>query len=226
MIEVSFLELDIKGCSFFCSWSGGKDSCLALYRALDNGGVPFTLFTVMNQVSERSHSHALPISVLRRQAEALQIPLRVRFASWETYEAEFIAELRRLKADGVAVGVFGDIDIADHRLWEEKVCKAADMDAYLPLWQDSRLQLVEEFINLGFIAHIVTVKDSVLDESYLGRVLDHQLVQDLLSKKVDPAGEAGEFHTVVTAGPVFHHTVEVTFGPIVKRAGYSFLTCS
>jgi diphthine-ammonia ligase len=229
LIEVSYLETkcqNIEGRSFFCSWSGGKDSCLALYRALQHGGAPFTLFTVMNQVSERSHSHALPLSVLSRQAEALQIPLQVRTATWETYETVFIDELRQLKAAGIALGVFGDIDIEDHRRWEVTVCEAAGLDACLPLWQESRLHLVEEFISLGFVAHIVTVKDAVLDESFLGRVMDRQLIQDLLDREVDPAGEGGEFHTVVTAGPIFSHPVSIDFGPVVKRDGYSFLICN
>jgi uncharacterized protein (TIGR00290 family) len=218
--------VDVKGRSFFCSWSGGKDSCLSLCRVLKKGGVPFSLFTMLNDGGERSHSHALPVSLLQKQADALHIPLRTGAATWDTYEAVFINELRQLKAAGVAVGVFGDIDIEDHRLWEEKVCAAANLDACLPLWQEPRLQLVEEFISLGFVARIVTVKDAVLDESYLGRELNTPLVREFLEKGVDPTGEAGEFHTVVTAGPIFKHEVKLQLGPIVKREGYSFISCS
>ena len=161
---------------------------------------------------ERSYSYAPPTSELRRQVSSTD--LCVRFAR-ETYEAELsqlLTESRRRRCK-----------YRRHRYRRSSALGSRCKAGYGGIYRCGRitLQLVEEFIYCLY-------RDcgTPADESYLGRVLDHQLVQDLLSKKVDPAGEAGEFHTVVTAGPVFHHTVEVTFGPIVKRAGYSFLTCS
>lgn len=208
------------------SWSGGKDSCLALYRAIRQGGVPHALLTVLTETGERSRSHALPRLLLQKQADALEIPLVTCNASWDTYEAAFIGELGRLRADGIEVGVFGDIDLPEHRQWEEKVCSAAGLEPYLPLWDQPREQLVEEFISLGFQAYIVAVKDDLLDTSYLGRKFDLQLLADLRAKHIDPCGESGEFHTVVTGGPIFHHEIHLTQGPIVGHAGYSFISCA
>jgi diphthamide synthase (EF-2-diphthine--ammonia ligase) len=120
--------VNLQARSFFCSWSGGKDSCLALYRTLQKGGKPHSLLTVLEETGVRSRSHALPVSLLQRQAEALGIPLETCNATWQTYEETFKQELARLRSSGVEVGVFGDIDLDDHRTWEEMVCTTADID--------------------------------------------------------------------------------------------------
>jgi hypothetical protein len=119
---------------FFCSWSGGKDSCLALYRAMKAGATPHFLFTMLEESGERSRSHGLPLEILRAQALSLGIPLKTRCASWSEYEAVFIAALQEMAESGVRAGVFGDIDIDSHREWEKMVCHRAGMEAYLPLW--------------------------------------------------------------------------------------------
>ena len=78
----------IKGKPFFCSWSGGKDSCLALYLAIQKGAVPRTLLTVVREDGERSRSHGLPVSVLQQQALALGIPLVVCKSRSEEHTSE------------------------------------------------------------------------------------------------------------------------------------------
>jgi uncharacterized protein (TIGR00290 family) len=206
-----------------CSWSGGKDSCLALYRAMAAGAKPRFLLSMLREDGARSRSHGLEPVVLKAQAASLGIPLVTRAASWSEYESVFIAALQELKDAGVQAGVFGDIDLADHRLWEEKVCAAAGIEAYLPLWQTDRLALLGEFLVLGFEATIVAINGEKLDESYLGRVIDPDLVHEFADLGIDPSGEEGEYHTVVTNGPIFSKPVGLEAGERVFYDGYWFL---
>lgn len=204
--------MGIENCHFFCSWSGGKDSCLALYRSLKAGGKPRLLLTMLTENGERSRSHGLCIDLVRKQAAALKIPLVTRSASWDVYENVFISALDGFAADGIGFGVFGDIDIDDHRRWVEKVCRRTGIQPCFPLWKEKRKELLLEFINEGFKATIVAVRDGVLDRSFLGRVLDEDTVKEIEEAGVDASGEEGEFHTVVTDGPIFSFRIDLKPG--------------
>ncbi len=212
-----------KGVPFVCSWSGGKDSCLALYRAMGAGARPVFLLSMLREDGARSRSHGLEPGVLRAQASSLGIPLLTRNASWSDYEAVFIAALQELKAAGVEAGVFGDIDLEDHRLWEEKVCGAAGIEACLPLWKMPRQALLDEFLALGFEALIVVVNGEKLDGAYLGRTLDRELVCEFEHLGIDMSGEEGEYHTIVTSGPIFSEPLRLEVGERTFHEGYWFL---
>ena len=194
--------------SFF-SWSGGKDSMLALHRALDAGHRVEALLAMFDETGERSRSHALPPALLQAQADALGIPLVMRRASWQGYEAEFIDQLRLFAAQGITHGLFGDIDLQPHRDWEEKVCRAAGLQAELPLWQAPRRALVDELLAAGFRARVVCVDARFLDAGFCGREFDAAFLADL-PPGVDACGENGEFHTFVFDGPRFARPVPHT----------------
>lgn len=148
-------------------------------------------------------------------------------ASWDGYETVFTTELMRLKMSGVEVGVFGDIDIEEHRAWEEKVCSMVSLGAFLPLWGRSHRDLALEFISLGFEAVIVAVKEEILDPaSFLGRPLDARTLFELERLGIDVAGEAGEFHTFITGGPIFKQQIRLDVKGRASFDGYSFLTFS
>ncbi len=213
----------IEGRSFFCSWSGGKDACLALCRALRQGGRPRCLFTMLREDGQRSRSHGLPVPLLRQQAAALGIPLVTRCASWDDYEAVFRAALAEFQQAGIEAGVFGDIDGPPHREWVERVCGSAGVQPWEPLWQGARRALMNEFLDAGFRAVIMTVRDGILDRSLLGRALDRDLMAELDRAGVDLCGENGEYHTLVTAGPLFSSPLSVTLGPPVLHDGCWFL---
>ena len=217
---------NIKGQSFFCSWSGGKDSCLALYRATQNGGVPKALLTMLTEGGERSRAHGLSVELLRRQAEALGIPLVTRQASWDTYEAEFLSTIRQFREEGITHGVFGDIDLEPHLEWVERVCSSAAVEAYEPLWKEVRRDILDEFLQLGFKAAIIAIKQEALDNSFLGRILDRQVIDDLEQAGVDASGEEGEYHTVVVDGPIFSSPLHLEMKRQVVRDGYRFLDVS
>ena len=208
------------GGRFVTSWSGGKDSALAFHRARAAGGEPLALLNMLDEAGERSRSHGLRPEVLAAQAEALGVPLRTARASWATYEAGFTGLLAGAKADGAQAAVFGDIDLAAHREWEEKVCAAAGLRASLPLWLEPRRALVDELLGLGFRALLVAVKEDALPAGLLGRTLDAALVAEIERLGADACGENGEYHTVLVDGPDFARPLTLLPGPAgIHHAG-------
>ena len=214
--------MDIKQKDFFCSWSGGKDSCLALFYALQQGGVAKKLLTVMIESGERSHSHGLSLPLLKKQAELLDIPLVTVAATWASYEENFISTLKSMRAEGIKMGVYGDIDWVYHRTSLLKASQAAGIEAYHPLWQKPRREVLAEFIAAGFKAVVVAVNGKLLSKDFLGRVVDQQLLREFEQVGIDPAGENGEYHTAVIDGPIFKTELKIKILERLERSGYWF----
>ena len=201
----------------FCSWSGGKDSCLALNRAIKNGYEITHLLTMFDETGERSRSHSVSREMMRAQADALGLKLVMPSASWQDYETVFIEELKRFKAQNIEAAIFGDIDLQAHRDWEEKVCAAAKIEAVLPLWNQNRLDLVNEFIGEGFRSVVICANEEFLPKEFCGRIFDEQFVKDL-PEGVDACGEKGEFHTFVFDGKPFKNSVPYKIDEIYHHA--------
>ncbi|MNX51627.1 ATP-binding region [compost metagenome] len=194
---------------FVSSWSGGKDSCYAMMKAIQQGFIPKVLLNMMNENGKVSRSHGLPMFVLNQQAQKMKLPLKAVPATWGDYEEKFISTLKSLKATfDLDAAVFGDIDLQPHKDWEDKVCEAASIKAILPLWQQDRIVLVNEMIENGIETMIVSC-NSEMGESYLGKILTKELAQELLGKGIDPCGENGEFHTLVINCPLFSEAIEL-----------------
>jgi len=191
---------------------------------MKKGSTPTFLFTMLDEGGERSHSHGLKREVLCAQAQSLGMPIIFRAASWDDYETAFLDGLSEIRAANVSAGVFGDIDLDDHRRWVERVCGSMGMAAEEPLWKGRRRDLLREFMASGFQATIVAVKDGVISPDYLGRVLDMRVVQEFEYLGIDPSGEAGEYHTVVTDGPLFREPVAICPVARTLKDGYWFLT--
>ncbi len=219
-------ELGFNGQSFFCSWSGGKDSCLALHRAINAGGRPRILLTMMHEEGERSRSHGLSASVLRYQASCLGIPIMMRPTTWEDYEASFVEAMGLIRDHRTSYGVFGDIDLEEHREWVQKVCAIANITAVHPLWGEQRQKLLKDFLDTGFKATVIAVKNKTLDRRFLGKELTRDLVQEFEREGIDASGELGEYHTVVTDGPLFSRPLRIAHGESQLRDGYWFLDIS
>ncbi len=208
---------------FYCSWSGGKDSALALHHAVQEGAEPGLLVTMMTEGGERSRSHGLARGLLRRQAAALGIPIAFAAASWAGYEESMGEALDAAVARGLRCGVFGDIDTESHRGWVERVAEQAGSRAWLPLWQRQRGELMQELIDLGFRAILVAVREGLLERSLLGRVIDREMLEHFAATGVDLVGENGEYHSFVADGPIFQRPVEVEAGETSLRDGVWFL---
>lgn len=212
----------LAGRRFASSWSGGKDSALALDRAVRAGGELAALFTMFTEGGERSRSHGLPRDVLAAQAAALGVPLATRNATWKGYEEAFVDGARALRADhDVADFVFGDIDLEDHRAWCVRVTERVEARAHHPLWRSERRALLDEVFARGWRAVVVVVRDSVLSRDFLGRTLDPACVADLERAGSDACGENGEYHTVVVDGPLYRAPIE-----LVRRDVHAFDGCS
>jgi len=211
----------------FASWSGGKDGCLACYRAISSGLDVRYLANTVTEDGRRSRSHGIAAEVIKKQAEAIGIPIVQRCTTRENYEAEFIKMLRAFKAEGIEGGVFGDIDFNAHREWIERVCQEADITPHLPLWLESQDKLMKEFIDSGFEAVVVAAKSELFGEEILGQRLDRDFIKRLeeLSKTrpVTPCGESGEYHTLVVDGPLFKKRLEILETRKILREGIRFL---
>ncbi|WP_391207844.1 diphthine--ammonia ligase [Psychrobacillus sp. L4] len=208
--------------SFVSSWSGGKDSALAYYRALKMGMVPKKLLTMFEADGEVSKSHALPLEVVEAQAERLGVPLLIKEASWNTYEVRFIEAMNECRAEGISHGVFGDIDIEDHLEWVKTTCTKSDIVSVHPLWQKPRVAIVEELLDAGFEAWIVVVNTKMMPAKYVGERFTRELIAELEAAGIDSCGESGEFHTIVVDGPIFKERVPVEIGKPVIRGDYIF----
>ncbi|RHW30762.1 diphthine--ammonia ligase [Lysinibacillus yapensis] len=213
----------IHGHKFIASFSGGKDSVLALYKA-SKAGEAIGLIVMLEEEGKRSRSHGMPPEIIRAQARSIGLPVYTAAASWTDYEKEFMRLLETSKLQGADVLVTGDLDIAGHASWNEKVAENAGLKLHMPLWGCDRREAVEEFINLGFVTMIVTVNLSLgMREDDLGRTFTHEYVKELVARGIDPCGENGEFHTTVLDGPIFKHPIPVRKGEILKDGDYAFL---
>jgi diphthine-ammonia ligase len=193
--------------NFMTSWSGGKDSCYAMMKAVASGLKPKVLLNMMNENGQVSRSHGLPLYILKQQAAKMSLPIATIPATWNDYESKFIGALQNLKKEySLDAAVFGDIDLQPHRDWEEKVCKAAGLKAILPLWQQDRVELVKEMIESGIQTMIVSC-NTQMGEYYLGKIMTLELAEELETKGIDPCGENGEFHTMVMNCPLFSDAV-------------------
>jgi uncharacterized protein (TIGR00290 family) len=200
------------------SWSGGKDSCAALHRT--HADYDFVcMITMFDEPAERSRSHGLRPEVLAAQADRLGLSRVTGRCTWQTYDAAFADALQQVKANDVTHVIFGDILFDEHRRWAERMCDAAGLTAVEPLFGLSTVTLFEEWAASGADAVIVTARAAFLDETWLGRPLRRDMLGAFTRLGVDPCGERGEYHTVVTNSPLFSHPVTLETGATVQRAG-------
>ena len=208
--------------SALCSWSGGKDSCFALMKAIEMGYSPTVLLNVLNEEGKISRSHGIPSEVLARQAEAAGLPIRMLSSSWKDYEEKFTSSLIDLKKEyHLTHAVFGDIDLQAHRDWEEMVCRNAGLTALLPLWKQDRKKLVMEMLDSGIEAIIVSCNET-MGSRFIGQQLTSDLIFELEGLGIDACGENGEYHTLVLNCPLFKSRISVEESVAVKHGNYWF----
>jgi uncharacterized protein (TIGR00290 family) len=205
------------------SWSGGKDSALALHslRASEDFE-PAGLLTTVNEEHDRISIHGVRRELLERQAESIGLPLHeVRIPSEcpnAIYEERLGAVLRAQNVHHVA---FGDLFLEDIRYYRETRMASLGLEAVFPLWGLDTARLARLFLSLGFQAVLVCVDSEQLDPSFIGRPFDQALLRDLPAT-IDPCGENGEFHTFVHAGPIFREPIRITIGKVEERGRFWF----
>lgn len=206
------------------SYSGGKDSALALYRAIRQGHQPQAILTTYHSDVDRSWFHGIPKPLLLQQAAAMGLALHlVPSGLGDEYGRDFAAALAQLREQGVQACVFGDIDIQGHYDWCDGICRQAGVQSIFPLWQESRRALVYEAIDSGFRAVITNVDTTRMDARFLGKTLTRELVDEIAAGGADICGENGEYHTFVYDGPIFHRPVRYRVGDIIYTDGRAAL---
>ncbi|MGA9854948.1 MAG: ATP-binding protein [Gammaproteobacteria bacterium] len=207
--------------SVILSWSGGKDSALALHALRQDACYEVRgLLTSVNQHYRRISMHGVRETLLDTQAEALGLPLfKIQLSehpSNEEYEDKLRVELESFKTRGVRHVAFGDLFLEDIRRYREKNMAQLNMNCVFPLWHRPTDKLAREFIALGFKALLCCVDGQALDVHFAGREYDETLLRELPTG-VDPCGENGEFHTFVYAGPGFHRAIPLQRGECILR---------
>lgn len=201
---------------FVLSFSGGKDSILALHKMIEAGHEAVGLLVMFREQADRSWVHGLDQQMLGAIAEALDIPLICCHADGETYAEDMEHCLMQARELGAEACVFGDIDIAEHRAWDEARCEAVGLKAFLPLWGRGRTENVREVIRLGYKCIIKCVRHQALPESLPGQPLSEKVLEQMERYGIDLCGENGEYHTVVVDGPLFKYPVKLENRGIVR----------
>lgn len=202
------------------SWSGGKDSCFACYKAMQQGYDVKLLLNFISRESKRGCFHGIEGGLLKFQADLIGIPLAQKEVSpdMKKYEEEFKAAVTELRGKDIGSMVFGDIYLLEHQSWIERVCKDLNIHPLEPLWNNSPDNIIDEFIDLGFKAIIVSCKADIMGREFLGRYIDKELVGELKKRGICPCGENGEFHTLVVDGPIFRKPIKILEAePIIKE---------
>ncbi len=208
------------------SWSGGKDSALALNRLRADAGVEVVgLLTTITRDYNRTAMHGVRRALLEAQAASLGLPLLVNHinagADNDAYEASMGQALAECRARGVEHIAFGDLFLADIRAYRDRLLAAHGMTPLYPVWRPDTDVLVREFIASGFRAVLCCVDPKQLDPRFAGREIDPDFLAEL-PPGVDPCGENGEFHSFVFDGPDFTAPVPFTRGEVVERGGFWF----
>jgi uncharacterized protein (TIGR00290 family) len=203
------------------SWSGGKDSAIALYEILKNQNYRISaLLTTVTEGYNRISMHGVRRILLERQVASLGFPLEKVFisknASNEEYETNMGRVLAKYKDAGVTSVVFGDIFLEDLRKYREDKLATLGMHGIFPIWKRDTRELGGSLNPLGFKAITTCVDTNTLGRQFVGRLIDEQFLAELPAM-VDPCGENGEYHSFVYDGPIFKERVAYTLGEVVLR---------
>jgi uncharacterized protein (TIGR00290 family) len=208
------------------SWSGGKDSCLALceiqrtqkYRVA-------ALLTTITRDYDRISMHGVRRVLLEKQASSLGLPLHQvlisKDATNEEYEERMAEAFSVYRGIGIESIVFGDLFLEDIRAYREQFLARHQMRGIFPVWKRDTSRFIKEFIELGFKAVVTCVNSKALDRSFAGRMIDDAFLSSL-PVDVDPCGENGEFHSFVFDGPIFREAVRFSIGETVSRNSFWF----
>lgn len=207
---------------YLSSWSGGKDSCLAFYRAMLEGYKVEYLVNFISKEYKRCCFHGLTSDLINTQANSIGIKLFQKEVSpdMKKYEDEFKEAVSELKKYGIDGMVFGDIYLDEHKDWVERVCRELEIKPVEPLWHIDAEKIVEEFINSGFKAIVVSAKADLFDSDFVGIEVDRKFLEFIKARNICPCGENGEFHTFVYDGPIFKNRIHITKAEKVLKEGF------
>ncbi len=203
------------------SWSGGKDSMLALHTILNKKEYKIkTLFTSSSIEYDRVSIHGVRNEIIKKQARSIGLPIHLihlpKNVDDNKYQLIMKGEMTRFISKGIFSVVFGDIFLEDVREYRESNLSKIGMKGIFPLWGKSSRNLARKFLDLRFNAIITSVDSTLLDGSFIGEIFNDEFIS-AIPKNVDPCGENGEFHTFVFDGPLFSHPIQFKKGKIICR---------
>ena len=214
--------------SYIVSWSGGKDSCFACYKAIREGYKVSHLINFILKENKKIKLHRISEKLIQLQAESIGIPLIQKEIKWESYEKEFKKSVKVLIPNGIKGIIFGDMYVQEytvqkHKDWVEKVCGDLGVEAIEPLWElDPEIYLLE-LIDMGFEAIIISSKVDLFGKEWIGRKLDKNFLEYLKNNNIDICGEKGEYHTFVIDCPLFKKKIKINKSKPFLRDNYWFL---
>lgn len=209
--------------SYVASWSGGKESCFAVYQALQQGYKISHLVNFISRKSQRVSAHGLMPELVKLQSECIGIPLVQKETTDDGYEQQFKEVLNSLIPSGVEGMVFGDIYVQEHLDWIQRVCNDLNITAFEPLWGRNTEDIMADYINAGFKSVIIAAKSELIEENWIGKIIDNSYLDYLRNKGIDVCGENGEYHTLVIDGPLFKKPINLLDTRVIKRDNLWFL---
>lgn len=210
------------------SWSGGKDSALALHRIKNDDKYEIiSLITIVTEGYNRISMHGISIDLLEEQVKSIGLPLYKivipQQCSNEDYNHSMQKAMDFFLKQGIKTVVFGDIFLEDVRNYRITQLSQVGMNAIFPLWGKETSEISSDFIKKGFKTIISCVDIRVLDQSFSGRIYDKKFLNDLPSS-CDPCGENGEFHSFVYDGPIFSKNISIKTDLQTLRDDYFYYT--
>jgi uncharacterized protein (TIGR00290 family) len=205
------------------SWSGGKDSCLALFKAIQKGYEISILLNFISEEYKRCCFHGVSSELMNIQAEAMEIPIFQKSvpADMEEYENQFKLAVNELKEKRKIQGmIFGDVYLEEHKSWVDRVCNDLGIIPIEPLWNLPAEKVVKEFIDIGFKAIVISSKADLFEEDFLGREINYDLISEIKKKNICCCGENGEFHTFVYDGPIFKKKIIINETEKILKKGF------
>jgi len=196
-------------------FSGGKDSTLALLKAMEKENV-VCLISIISKNMESYMFHTPNVSLTKLQATAIGLPLIQKSTEGkqekelEDLKAAIIEAEKQFKIDGIVTGAIESVYQAERI---QRICHSLDLWCFNPLWKRNQQELLEEIVHSGFQVIISGVFAYPLDKSWLGKEIDKELIVKLVKLEkqfgLSPSGEGGEIETTVLDAPMFQRKIEV-----------------
>ncbi len=205
------------------NWSGGKDSALALQKTLARQDFDIvSLFTTFNEETGKSSMHSIPLEILEKQVKSIGIPLHTMSFSKDlkNYDEKMQEAVTLFKALGVTDFIFGDLMASGLKGYREFKLNPMGITVIEPLWDKSSEEIMNEFLDSGIKTKIIVTQDGKLDQSYIGKTLDHHLITTF-PKDIDVCGEQGEYHTLAYDGPLFKYPIDFSITKVFETS-YEF----
>ena len=205
----------------YFNWSSGKDAALAFYHLKKDKKYQIDkLLTSVNASHDRVSMHGLRRELLEEQIKILDLPFTTielpEEPDMEVYNTKMGEAVEKLQEEGFTHAAFGDIFLEDLRDYREKQLQPYGISCCFPLWKRDTKAIMQEFLDLGFKAIVITIKSELLDKSFVGRIIDENFIAEL-PENVDPCGENGEFHTFCFDGPIFSKPIQFEVGEKVFK---------